>query len=265
METFTPAKAQKILDKQNTSNRSLRHGVVEKYADDMRNGRWTRCVVPISFFSDGTLADGQHRLFAVIESGVPQTFEVLHGITKEDMLNIDTGLNRTLVDSVSLAGLNITLSNQLLSYARGVHYGDRGSVALSNTKRLMLVETYRPHLEWTISNGPKGHSIRNGPVMSAIARAHMHNVNLERLKRFCEVLTNGQSNGMQDSAAVTLRNYLKNLGNAASRASVWRETFLKVQNSIKYFVANKELKVIKGVLEEAYPLPAVPKKRAAKA
>lgn len=117
IERVTPKKATEWLNA-NTSNRKLRDGVVEKYAEDMRHGRWTRCTAPICFYEDGDVADGQHRLWAIIESDTTQEFAVLRGLSRADGLNIDTGLNRSLVDNARISGADKDLSNAALTGAR---------------------------------------------------------------------------------------------------------------------------------------------------
>ena len=67
IENISPQQAEKMLNS-NKGNRKLRDGVVEKYALDMVSGNWTQCPVPISFLQNGDVADGQHRLWAIIES-----------------------------------------------------------------------------------------------------------------------------------------------------------------------------------------------------
>jgi hypothetical protein len=54
----------------NKNNRSLSSGVAEKYARDMLAGNWTLTHQGIAFYEDMTVADGQHRLNAIILSGV---------------------------------------------------------------------------------------------------------------------------------------------------------------------------------------------------
>jgi hypothetical protein len=89
LESITPKKAEHYLNR-NTSNRKLREGVVERYASDMAGGRWTKCAAPIVFYEDGEIADGQHRLFAIIESGKSQKFFVMRDLPRDAGLNIDT-------------------------------------------------------------------------------------------------------------------------------------------------------------------------------
>jgi hypothetical protein len=250
-ETITPEKAEKYLNR-NTSNRKLRDGVVEKYAHDMKHGRWTECAAPIWFYENGDVADGQHRLWAIIESKTPQKFLVGRNMPREAGLNIDTGLTRTIVDNARISGSDPDLTNEMVAVARAVEEGCRQGKGYSNAKRLEIVEKHREAVSWACSHGPRGRTIRNQCVLAAVARAWYHEPDKEKLERFCKVLTTGQSDGMHESAAVTLRNYLL-LKKNAHLNQLFTETFHKVQNAIRYFMQGKQLLVIKTVSDEAYP------------
>lgn len=65
----TPALAKQWLEK-NTNNRNVNFAKVKKMAKDMREGHWDTTHQGIAIATDGTLVDGQHRLMAVVESGV---------------------------------------------------------------------------------------------------------------------------------------------------------------------------------------------------
>lgn len=67
-KVVTPAMATKWLEEGNTHNRKVRDSVVMRYAADMKAGRWKQTHQGIAFNGDGTLLDGQHRLFAIIEA-----------------------------------------------------------------------------------------------------------------------------------------------------------------------------------------------------
>src|ERR1035437_8554667 len=118
-EFITPIKAEKLLEA-NKSNRSLRTGVAEKYAFDMKNGAWTTCTAPVVIYDDGEVADGQHRLWALVESGTGQWFMILRGLDRKSGLNIDTGLGRNLVDNARISGVDPDLSISLISTCRGI-------------------------------------------------------------------------------------------------------------------------------------------------
>jgi len=258
VERITPARAEKMLNR-NCSNRELRTGLVEKYARDMANEKWTQCPSPIAVYEDGDIADGQHRLWAIVESGVGQTFIVARGLTREDGLNIDMGLNRTLVDNARISGVNTELSNRLIAVARAVDTGNRGgrsSVSLSSAQRIEMVEKHGEASRWALANAPAGRSFSHAIVVGAMARAWYWEEDKARLAQFAEVLGKGFMADEGDSAAIAIRNFLMaGTANGYGHTDVWRDAFLKVQNAIRYFMKHRKIVVIKSLKEEAYPLP----------
>lgn len=252
-ELITPKKAEQYLNC-NHGNRKLREGVVEKYASDMVEQRWTQCLAPISFYENGDIADGQHRLWAVVESNTSQNFLVVRNVTREAGLNIDTGLGRTLVDNAKISGLDPTLSTELLSYARAIAKGERNTGTRSNAVVLAEVEQYREAAQWAVTNGPRGRGLRNAVVMGALGRAWYHEQDKMKLKRYCEVFATGFADGNHESAAIAMRNYVLSHGSQLLTAAEWRASFLKAQNSIRYFMLGHPLKTIKVIAEETYPL-----------
>jgi len=256
-ETFSPERAAVTLRDFNTVNRALRPAEAEKKAADMRAGKWTQCVAPIVFYDDGSLADGQHRLTAVMLSGTTQNFYVLRGLPRAEGLNVDRGVPRTLVDNARISGTNNHLSNVLLSVVRGIEDGAASASAKkprSDTQRLQLAEKHREAAEWALKHTPRGKLLRNAIVISAIGRAWYWESDKERLARFSEVLSSGFADGEKESAAIALRNYLLAKGPAASLTTEWRSTFLKSQNAINYFMRGRRLHVIKALGDEVYPL-----------
>ncbi len=266
VERITPAKADKWLNELNTNNRKLRENVAEKYAEDMKNGNWTECGAPIIFYEDGSLADGQHRLFAISLSAVATEFIVVRNFSRKAGLNIDMGLIRTLVDNAHISGADSELSNQLLGLCRSVEMGRPTSSRelLTSTQRLEMVDKHRDAANWVLTNGPRGRSLNNAMVNAAIGRAWYYEADAERLLHFCQVFSSGHVvDPDRDSAAVSLRTYFLTKPALGTTAN-WTDTFLKAQNAISYFMRGRRLTVIKGVKEEAYPAfkKRVPKKTA---
>lgn len=262
---ITPVMAEKWLNS-NKSNRSLTPGVVEKYSADMTAGRWTECIVPIAFYEDGDVADGQHRLYAIVESNTMQRFLVLRGLSREAGLNIDTGRGRTLVDNARISGSDKGLSNQLVAYARGIEdgTGSANNRARSHAELLVVVTKHREAADWALRHGPHGRGVRNAPVVSALGRAYYHEADRDRLALFSEIVSTGHYDSPSDTAAIALRNYmLLKLAARVSLASTanWRDTFIKAQNAIKYFMGRKQLNMIRTIADEAYPLPGKVQKK----
>jgi hypothetical protein len=253
VETVTPKKAEAWLNA-NRNNRNLREGVAEQYAKDMSCGNWTQCTAPIAFYDDGDLADGQHRLYAIIESGTSQTFTIMRGLKRVDGLNIDTGLGRSLIDAGKISGLDTRLSHGVVSTARAVASGMASNGRMSNADKLAVVAEHREAAEWAVNRMPHAKNVCNSAVLAAVARAWYIETDHERLDKFCKVIGTGFSDGDADSAAIAMRNYMLAHAGLASAATMWRDTFLKVQNAIYYFMRRQRLTVIKSVKDEAYPL-----------
>lgn len=102
-QTITPDIAAQYLET-NTANRSLRPMHVAALARDMMQGRFVQNGDPIRIFEDGTLADGQHRLSALIKAGVALPFVVVSGLPREATQTIDGGMKRTHGDRLAIAG-----------------------------------------------------------------------------------------------------------------------------------------------------------------
>jgi hypothetical protein len=105
-ERIGPNQAEKYLER-NTRNRKLSSGVVSKYADLMRKGEWHFDGSPIRFDVDGNVVDGQHRLWAIIESDTTQRFLVIEGLGRDTFATIDTGKSRSFADILSIDHPNL--------------------------------------------------------------------------------------------------------------------------------------------------------------
>ncbi len=88
----TPELAEKLL-KRNPNFRSMRVGLIQKYAREMKDDEWILNGATIIFNGDGKLVDGQHRLAACVEAGVKFPTIIYCG---GSALGIDEKFARTL-------------------------------------------------------------------------------------------------------------------------------------------------------------------------
>lgn len=108
---FTKEDAERIILEQNTKNyRAPKVHIVKMYADEMAQGRWIANGDSIRFDRNGVLIDGQHRLKAIIKSGVPQEFVVVEDLDPECVKTIDIAHKRSIEDY---------LKNQEECYTKG--------------------------------------------------------------------------------------------------------------------------------------------------
>ncbi len=248
----TPAMAMDWLDNANTTNRKVSDAHVQRLARDMASGEWKLTHEGIAFDPSGILLDGQHRLWAIVESGVSIRMVVARGVPREAALAINTGLTRTLSDNLKIAGEG-SYSNTLIAMASVVHHGRRNNRGGSYDERYEIMKRYLDHLQWAENKMPTKRYVRNAIVGSAVARAHMYERDLDRLSQFCEILATGLAQGERDSACIALRNYLIEGGGKLAHDS--RDMFLKSMHAIKAFMRGRPLTVVRPVKEEAYPLP----------
>lgn len=105
---IAPQKAQELLNK-NDHNRNITEGRVAYYADLMRRGLWkeeSNDMIVIA--KDGTVLNGQHRLTAIIRSGITVSMHVLYNAEIESQDIMDTGKPRTLSNVLSIRGEDYT-------------------------------------------------------------------------------------------------------------------------------------------------------------
>lgn len=98
VERITPEQAAKMLQKNIEGNRKLRPSVVKALANDIKTGDWKVTHQGLAISTSGVLLDGQHRLQAIIQSGVPADLAVIYGCPDESFDVIDSGLSRSVAD-----------------------------------------------------------------------------------------------------------------------------------------------------------------------
>jgi hypothetical protein len=101
---ITPELAAMWLER-NSDNRKLRKYRAVVMAREMTEGNWKANGESISFDTAGAIVDGQHRLQAIINSGVvsPDT-PIVMGIDPSVRPTVDTGLKRNAADVLGMRG-----------------------------------------------------------------------------------------------------------------------------------------------------------------
>jgi hypothetical protein len=103
--SVTPALARRIIELNHANNRNLTDGRVDNYSRDMRLGQWReRTGQPLGVSTEGRILNGQHRMHAVVKSGMTLRFDICFGIDDEVMPVIDAHRPRTDRDVIRTAG-----------------------------------------------------------------------------------------------------------------------------------------------------------------
>jgi hypothetical protein len=103
VQLITPEKASQLL-LINTSNRHLTRSNVDFFAKELKDGRWKLTHQGIAITESGKLADGQHRLTAVVETGIAAPMLVTTGLEDDAFAVLDSGRSRMASDVLSIEG-----------------------------------------------------------------------------------------------------------------------------------------------------------------
>lgn len=100
-EEITPAQAKEFLAR-NSTNRRLRPSWVKELAGRMERGEWTVTHQGIALTPDLRLLDGQHRMHAIIATGLTIPMQVSYDCDPRTYEVIDGGIKRTAADHLSI-------------------------------------------------------------------------------------------------------------------------------------------------------------------
>lgn len=105
--TVTPAMSAEWLERkggESSANRPVNDMHVRNLAESMRRGEWRVTGEAIKLDANGCVRDGQHRLWACIESGTPFRTLVVINVPDDAFDVMDTGRVRTAADVLSIHG-----------------------------------------------------------------------------------------------------------------------------------------------------------------
>ena len=244
--TVTPDLAEQWL-KANTSNRKPRKDAIRRYARDMAAGRWLFNPQPVSFGTDGTIIDGQHRLMAIVSSGATVTLTVWFDVPIGSRAGMDDGITRSLSD----------ISNMTKNQSAVTHSMMRGPArkTLVSTKqeRLSFFARYQSQIERVISFFPSTmRGVTQASVLGAIARASLYMKDAD-VARFCEVLWSGMGDqGTRDLTVIKLRDRL--LMSDVRRASQPEYAAMTLA-ALRAFDENRAISKIYAIDTDPFPLP----------
>lgn len=172
---ITPEIARAWLET-NIHNRPVNETVIARYAEAMKSGQWERNGETIKFADTGALLDGQHRLKAVIQSGVTVETYVVFNLPQKVFDTIDTGKSRTITDLLALDGEphgNVMGPALRLLYVHDefgspTEMGKRLARLITN-RDLMETRQRHPELEQSVGfvTGVKGLNKYMGPASAA--------------------------------------------------------------------------------------------------
>ena len=218
-EFITPEIAAALLET-NSENRKISRGTVQAYMQDILSGNWDETVgVAISIDENGVLRDGQHRLTAIVESGVGIHTWVCRNVSSDGIY--DNNRKRTNADQISIMRSdfdNVYKSPRYISVARAIIVYNDNKIFNRRTvtpKEIIdFTEEHKKDLDGFFLNVPQTSiaKISLAVVHLALFMAFMDGVDIEDILAFYDVLCSGMSTKPEEFPIIAYRNYLKDAG-----------------------------------------------------
>jgi hypothetical protein len=239
IKEITPAMAAEAL-LANVNNRRVSDPLVRKYTHAMRSGHWFVTNQGIGFYEDGTGADLQHRMKAIIAYGKPVKMEVTVGIPKAAAFAIDAHRPRSIADRLKIGGVDqdslpskVSIINAILNATQpstafdGVDANDMADLLAACENELDSV------IDLTRSKAKgMGHASYRAGLVSGLLHGA---VDKDALARFTKLVAQGTDAAAHESAAIRLREYLLTRPDGTGR-SERKQIFLRTQRALKAFI-----------------------------
>ena len=175
--SITPKIAEKWLESVSPEKqRPLMERTITEYASAMRLGHWVLTHQGIAFDADGCLTDGQHRLHAIVRSGVTVSMFVATGLpVKQGELYtfdaIDRGKVRGIGQQLQVRH-GIRDANRIAAAARIIaQICTRTSSKMTVGNTLAIIDRFGSSLQF-VNRSMKLNAMHKGSVLGSLAFCH---------------------------------------------------------------------------------------------
>jgi hypothetical protein len=248
---LTPEYAGELLAK-NRKNRPFSAATVERYERTITNGDWRLNGETIILFKDGTLADGQHRCQAVVNTGIAIDVLLVGGIDESSFNSINDGKRRTAADVLHIDG-NIntkTLASAARTYVMSKLTGSE--INFINSSEIAKCVKEHPHLTyWT----QRYCASNKGKIIPAFYCGYLaiasEKYGFEKLDKFFDDVVNGTNLSKTDPAFQLRERFI-----SQTKVSRLSQTHARafVVKAINACVLNKKMSFLRFSPDEPTPV-----------
>lgn len=212
IENIDDKKAAEYLS-HNMVNRNLSRNKVLQYANSMAKGDWQLNGEAIKFNEKRELIDGQHRLSAIIKSGISINTFVMRDLGN-DVSIMDRGRTRSVTDSLLIEGMDRKIANNKCVALAKLHFNLQTADSSSSVSDYKIREFLQKNIETLMSvhellhnKGNAGRKIVDNAVIG-LALFYALNVELtnEEAEKFIKIAKTGFYETKKQSSAIVLRN-----------------------------------------------------------
>lgn len=253
MMTVTPELAQRWLNEKNNRNRNIAPKKVDAYADDILLGRWQKTHQnAIAFYKDGNLADGQHRLAAIVKAKIPVELMVWWGLDDHAAYGIDAHRMRNTHDQIKIAGSSGWITKDIIACARLLIPGKQN---ISSPQK--IAEFCNAHMDALLfAHDVVSRASGPAPLRAAVAFAWYYEDH-EKLRDWGSIMSTGIGSIPLSRTVLTLRERLIKDKLLRAGAGGSREQLMRLSmRSIQAYCAGEVLTKLYEPKERIYEFPS---------
>lgn len=242
----TPEYATKLLE-QNSHNRHISDIDVKKYAAMMQGGKWFRNGNCIAVGKRGELYNGQHRLWAVIESKCTIEMDFVFGVEEDARPTMNDSRRQSMGDNFVMFH-NVSRGAKFAAIIRMFAFLKNGKSPnlMSYYDAVEFYNTHKNSIDWAHNTFISSDAFNNAVIAGAFAYAYhcSNDANKDLIISFAEMVRNGE-NLTKDSPAYSLRDCIINAGTGSKNRN---STANFETNATRYRFALKVLRAIQAYL-----------------
>ena len=254
----TPEMAKEWLSN-NKNNRPLNSNRLDLMAELTADGKWKVTHQGIAFYSDGTLADGQHRLAAIASGDTAVEMMVTWGLSRELIHAIDSGRPRSITNVLNFMGMKLSQTQVAICRALWQEYHSARNETVWNAqcfdtgKFFVFCEHVAGAMCFAVP--PKAcRGLSNSAVSAAIASAWFTQSHVD-LERFKSLLHSGFGASPDESAAIKLREFLLTTPLHAGGTDARQELFMRSCTALRAFLEGRSLSKLYCRADARFPIP----------
>lgn len=238
---ITPEVAAELLALNFDRNRNVTPTAIKRYSRLICEDKWL-LAEPIKLSTDGRLIDGQHRLNAVISSGVAAPFIVVTGYPFESAQVLDQGRTRSAIQigkirGKEISGLEVSILRQIVEMTSSSKF------VFSAAEVNALCAIYEKPLKFACQYSDTRNAKKNASVLSVVAMASTEE-NHERLEDFLRCFHGNRASSESDYAATDLRAWIdKNV--TKHSGSTRTSLFYVTQTAVSNFLSDRTPQILR--------------------
>lgn len=247
----TPELARAWLDRGNF-NRPPSQTTIARYVRQIKAGLWKRTHQGLAFTQAEILIDGQHRLHAIIQTGMTLPMLVFINEPTENFEFIDCGRNRSNLDMLRLGMRDATITSKHIQTLRSFLAGRFCmTTRWTNAELNRIFPQYAGAIAFVVDlfSGYKDRSVDDPTVRGVVAKAHYHAPE-ERLAEFVKHLAHHDRDPSLDRLRKCLWEWTDR------RENTRREIFTMTQKGLLIFLHGEENAQTFTPSKDWFPIPA---------